>query len=185
MSELQDLLLQQMMAGQQPNNGDMARMFAEHDDPRVRLISQYMSRETSPVDPVPVTDADVIVEDVIEQDAVDVMPEDPPRDPRRLRRKLRLLAGELRTAQTIGDTLAAALGACYLCWGEDHECEHCDGAGVPGWSMPDPELFATYIAPAMERLSQRIDPAGPITEPRRTKPRFGDGNPKGDHDERL
>jgi hypothetical protein len=48
--------------------------------------------------------------------------------------------------------LAAALGACD-CWGSVPECPICEGAGAPGWTMPDRELFATYVQPAMTRMT--------------------------------
>src|SRR4051794_6339318 len=33
--------------------------------------------------------------------------------------------------------LAAALGACGNCWGGNVDCPICDGAGAPGWVLPD------------------------------------------------
>lgn len=39
-------------------------------------------------------------------------------------------------------TLAAALGACGLCWGEDPSCRLCRGRGRPGMVRPDPHLRA-------------------------------------------
>jgi hypothetical protein len=49
--------------------------------------------------------------------------------------------------------LAAALGACE-CWGEDAGCVECGGAGAPGWAPADPELYATYVAPAVRRTTE-------------------------------
>ena len=46
--------------------------------------------------------------------------------------------------------LADALGACE-CWGEDPGCGVCGGEGAPGWLPPDPELFAHYVQPAIDR----------------------------------
>ena len=43
--------------------------------------------------------------------------------------------------------LAAALGACE-CWGQDRSCPVCNGAGIPGWVLPDEGLFAAYVQPA-------------------------------------
>jgi hypothetical protein len=45
--------------------------------------------------------------------------------------------------------LAAALGACDNCWGTRVDCPVCDGAGTPGWVLPDPQLYATYVHPAV------------------------------------
>lgn len=38
--------------------------------------------------------------------------------------------------------LAAALGACGLCWGDDPACPGCRGRGRPGMVRPDPEMRA-------------------------------------------
>ncbi|MFV0645740.1 MAG: hypothetical protein ACK5NN_14820 [Sphingomonadaceae bacterium] len=61
----------------------------------------------------------------------------------RLQRMTRI-ARNLHTAQQqslerLGD-LAAALGACGLCWGEDDQCPACRGQGQPGMIRPDMEL---------------------------------------------
>ena len=48
--------------------------------------------------------------------------------------------------------LARALGACPVCVGGDAGCPVCGGSGVPGWAVPDPDLFAAYVAPALRRL---------------------------------
>lgn len=47
--------------------------------------------------------------------------------------------------------LAAALGACEQCFGEDLLCECCSGCGVPGWAMPHPASFKKYVLPALRR----------------------------------
>jgi hypothetical protein len=53
--------------------------------------------------------------------------------------------------------LAAALGACD-CWGEHEHCPICGGAGTPGWELPDRQLFAEYVYPALRALTQRDAP---------------------------
>ena len=52
--------------------------------------------------------------------------------------------------------LAAALGACD-CWGEQLDCAFCDGAGAPGWVLPDRQMFATYVYPAV-RAFKKLGP---------------------------
>jgi len=47
--------------------------------------------------------------------------------------------------------LAAALGGCEQCFGEDLLCEGCSGCGVPGWAVPHPGLFKKYVLPALRR----------------------------------
>jgi len=51
--------------------------------------------------------------------------------------------------------LAAALGACD-CWGEDRGCPTCDGAGAPGWALPDQRLYAAYVQPAVDAAVPRV-----------------------------
>lgn len=43
--------------------------------------------------------------------------------------------------------LAAALGACGLCWGEQPSCPSCRGRGRPGMVRPDMELRARLLGP--------------------------------------
>jgi hypothetical protein len=44
--------------------------------------------------------------------------------------------------------LGAALGACN-CWGQRADCPICEGFGAPGWVLPDEELYASYVYPAV------------------------------------
>jgi hypothetical protein len=50
------------------------------------------------------------------------------------------------------DTLAAALGACGLCWGQDLGCRACRGQGAPGRSIPDEQLFCDFVVPAVRLM---------------------------------
>jgi hypothetical protein len=45
--------------------------------------------------------------------------------------------------------LAAALGACE-CWGHHVDCPVCDGVGGPGWTLPDEQLYTSYVLPAVD-----------------------------------
>lgn len=75
----------------------------------------------------------------------------------------RRLAVDLRSANARLSDLAAAFGACGLCWGEDPRCPGCRGRGRPGRFAPDPELRLrmfpepTDVA-AASRLSTHPDP---------------------------
>jgi hypothetical protein len=51
--------------------------------------------------------------------------------------------------------LAAALGACATCWGEDPACAACHGRGVPGSMRPHKKFFDYYVAPLLARLKSR------------------------------
>jgi hypothetical protein len=169
MSELQDLLLQQMINGHRPDAAEMNRMFAEHEDPRVRLIAQFMNQEAA-------VTRDAQHEEAPTPQLIEVAPARAADTASR--RKLRRVLAELHEAQAIGDTLAAALGACYLCWGEDPHCEHCGGAGHSGWCEPDAEQFAAFVAPALERLretSREFDSTGPAKRSHFADPHASDG----------
>jgi hypothetical protein len=48
--------------------------------------------------------------------------------------------------------VARALGACPLCLGDSPDCPACSGAGAPGWSVPDPEMFEAMVVPGLGRL---------------------------------
>ena len=84
-------------------------------------------------------------------------PAPPAREPKveRVRARLRELRDELRELRQRNDVLAAALGACALCWGDDEDCGDCGGEGMPGWQEPDPTLFRELVTPAAERRAAR------------------------------
>ena len=68
------------------------------------------------------------------------------------RSALRRLVAELDILRRRNDVLADALGACPDCWGADLACDTCGGAGRPGSELPDPHLFAAWVAPAVRRV---------------------------------
>lgn len=47
--------------------------------------------------------------------------------------------------------IAAALGACPRCMGENPSCRTCDGDGVPGALRPELQSFQRYVVPAVRR----------------------------------
>ena len=110
----------------------------------------------------------------------------------RAQEKYRRLRGELEGLREWNETLAAALGACPRCWGENIRCAGCQGRGSPGTEAPDRQLFATFVLPAVqrvraeqsngqlrrkERLRQQFTTEGPITHPTgREQTRPGEGN---------
>jgi hypothetical protein len=67
-------------------------------------------------------------------------------------RDLRDIEREINDLREVNDTLAAALGACPICWGGDRACETCDGYGRVGCFRPDPALFVRLVAPAVRRV---------------------------------
>lgn len=46
--------------------------------------------------------------------------------------------------------LAAALGACPACFGDDGSCPWCRGRGRPGFMPPDPDGFTRLVLPALK-----------------------------------
>jgi hypothetical protein len=70
---------------------------------------------------------------------------------------------ELLDRQTV---LAAALGACD-CWGQQPECPICHGAGGSGWALPDRQLFASYVQPAVRVMDN--EKSGPPSAQWRTE----------------
>lgn len=59
---------------------------------------------------------------------------------------------ELEELRARNNVLAAALGACHLCFGDDAICKKCGGRGVPGSLAPKPAPFRKYILPALRRV---------------------------------
>ena len=71
---------------------------------------------------------------------------------RELENLMKTMYAELETLRTRNDTLAAALGACHLCFGEDPICPECGGRGGSGALLPDAAAFRQYVAPALNRV---------------------------------
>jgi hypothetical protein len=76
-----------------------------------------------------------------------------------LRERVVVLTGEAQTLGTRLGRLADALGACGLCWGEDHGCRACRGRGRPGYALPDEQLFEELVVPALRLLRANRAPA--------------------------
>lgn len=73
---------------------------------------------------------------------------------RQLRQEIDQIHQELEVLESRNDALAAALGACYLCWGEDEGCPVCRGRGRAGAFLPDRTLFVELVYPAVQRCRQ-------------------------------
>ena len=82
--------------------------------------------------------------------------------------EIRQFRRELRDLRNVNDTVAAALGACPVCWGGDSQCHDCDGEGSSGAYQPDPRLFNELVAPAIRRIrtSKRTRQKHPVRERR-------------------
>lgn len=74
---------------------------------------------------------------------------------------------EIELLRQRNDSLAAALGACYLCVGQNSACPICQGRGVPGRQAPHPGHFRFWVQPVLDRWMPAFDPA---PTPRRPTP---------------
>jgi hypothetical protein len=66
------------------------------------------------------------------------------------------LIEESQAARERLDALAAAIGACPCCFGENLLCETCGGAGGPGSRLPQPQEFQRYVKPAVQRVQAAL-----------------------------
>ena len=94
-------------------------------DPRIGLLMQMFNRQ-------PLPEASLSTQDVVAEQLED-------------------LKAALTNAYEQLDELAAGLGACVVCWGDDDGCQTCQGRGRPGWRMPDAKIYRALIAPAVRR----------------------------------
>ncbi len=74
----------------------------------------------------------------------------------------RILASYRAAKLRLAD-LAAALGACGLCWGEDGECPSCRGRGHIGMIRPDQEIRARLLGPSRQSTPIAEHSTGPRT----------------------
>jgi len=89
--------------------------------------------------------------DAPEEDAAPAEPE-PDDEPSPAVSRIDALKRELADLREVNDTLAAALGACRVCWGGDVDCPECGGRGRTGSAVPDPALFRELVVPAVRRV---------------------------------
>jgi len=150
------LLLENLAAGAQPGGAEMQGLLAQlgETDPRVGLIARYFEQQRAAEAAAADEEAKDDEEENEPQRARSKRSAERREAVRSLQRLARSMYEELEVLRERNDTLAAALGACYLCWGEDFECEVCGGAGAPGTLPPDWALFSTLVAPAARRLRQ-------------------------------
>lgn len=85
--------------------------------------------------------------------------------------RIRGLKQELADLREVNDTVAAALGACRVCWGGDAACPGCAGRGRAGSTLPDPALFKELVVPAVRRV-RSLEPR--VARPASRRSRLGD-----------
>ena len=146
-SDATSLLLEKLTAnpGTSPSMSEMLAQLGE-SDPRMALLAKYFAQRES----VQEDDDDEPSEAEKKRESM-----------AHLQRIMKRLYRELEDLRERNDSLAAALGACYLCWGEAPGCEFCAGAGTPGSNAPDEILLSHYVTPAIRRLRASSRPRPP------------------------
>ena len=146
MNELQQKLLARLAGEQDGTNESVVDLIEQSlgDDPAAApLLAALRKREAAAEEPAvvadPVTephdDAGPVAAEVLEQ-----------------------LWAEVEDLRLRNRTVAAALGACARCWGEDTGCRVCGGRGRPGGRTPDAVLYSELVEPAVRRrLRQERD----------------------------
>jgi hypothetical protein len=126
------------MAEPQPQPVPDAALFQQLgiDDPRLIQLAQLMSRQAAPIE-----DDEGEVIEMVRADRVE-----------ELENEVERLKGVNRILFEQCEFMAAAVGACPQCWGEDLECRECRGRGTPGAFLPHRASFAQLVLPAVERV---------------------------------
>jgi hypothetical protein len=153
--QLMEALISSPGEGGRPKVEDLLLEFADVD-PKVRLITRYLAQRRAEEGESELPPDDGTGEAPPEgngrAERVEWQEDKTPRSLRRLERMVQDMHIELEELREKNDALAAALGACYLCWGKDLGCEVCHGRGRPGSAVPDRALFAQFVAPAVRRF---------------------------------
>ncbi|MBX9813542.1 MAG: hypothetical protein K2X76_02440 [Sphingomonas sp.] len=139
----------------------MSRLMAElqQSNPQLAMLAQLMQARTIVAEPVSPDLSDEVVR-LAEQLAAAEAKIDA------MKRQARRLVGNYHAACDRLADLAAALGACGLCWGEDSGCPSCRGRGRPGMVRPDPEIRARLLGPPRPRAGSAEHSAAPCRPPR-------------------
>ena len=137
---------------------DLATQFQESGDPALQLLSVYLLSQSG-------GDA---------QEAIGGEPDG------HLREELIAAWAEIEVLRRRVALVAAALGRCDVCWGDDLACHFCQGRGSSGYFWPDRTSYEELIAPAVARVREtgrhtpaveRVTPdptLAPIEAPART-----------------
>lgn len=124
-------------------------------DPRVKAVATYLLRRQAEADEQKFEARERLAAEESGGDEVGADGLRRRESYKHLRRVATVMYAELEELRARNDALAGALGACYLCWGEDGECEVCHGQGQPGAFSPDRELFEQYVLPTVRILKTK------------------------------
>jgi hypothetical protein len=119
------------------------------NDPRMALLMQLLQqRQSAPASEPEQDDEDA---ELAAQQA-ELARHERARHMRELSHTVKKAYAELEVLRKRNDALAAALGACFLCFGADPVCAECGGRGSPGSRPPEPSAYREYVLPALRRV---------------------------------
>jgi hypothetical protein len=164
MSSMTDVVMQMMM-GASPQAGmgaanlpDLLATLAQRDPRMAPLVQQMQARLAARNN-----EAEAAAEEETIPEPEILEPAKPPEQGRKLKKLAKTMFTELQALRKRNDTLADALGACHLCWGEDRACVYCAGEGQVGAFLIDVKTFEDVIGPAVQQVTQRPPLAKPQT----------------------
>lgn len=130
-------------------------------DPNVTALLTEQLSERATRDPL----AALVLHQLSQQaETVDDEPDPLGRRLKRATRTVARLRSDLAAANTMATHVGRVLGACPACWGLDHFCRQCLGAGTPGSQEPDVDALVDWIAPALHRAGLTVSTTRPATE---------------------
>src|SRR5262249_4172994 len=113
-------------------------MQTQAEDPQMAVLLSLLEQRQS-VEASPPADVEAADEAASEDESEKLLAM------KNLEEKVQRMYAELEVLRGRNDSLAIALGACYLCFGDDSLCQECQGRGVPGSRRPDPAAFRQYV----------------------------------------
>lgn len=152
---------------------------AQHDPQKAEILRLLVERRRQQQDGEPQEEAMPSEEETNSEHETpaDETREERSRHARELHDTVNKIYAEVEVLRARSDTLAAALGACYLCFGDDPLCEECGGRGVPGSLAPEPAAFRKYVSPAVRRARAIETGRGRPAPPRERDPDQTGGEP--------
>jgi hypothetical protein len=162
-SQLLEMLTSPTGTGALPRAQDLLTQLGQAH-PTVRLIAQFLAqRQAQELENETLSDESEeevnseLSKSSSESDKTEIRSGEMSGAVRQLRQKVESMYEESAKLRNRNDVLALALGACYLCWGHDPECEMCNGQGRTGSAIPNKKLFTEFVVPAARRLQRGKD----------------------------
>lgn len=151
-ADISATLLEALASGGGSSAMTQALLSQVGDDPSLGVLAKYLASRREDEGEESEERAAEAGEDVRELERARERAAETVKTLRRLRQLAEDMFAELQELRGRNDALAAAFGACHLCWGEDLQCQLCGGEGRPGSSLPDRDLFVQFVTPAARRL---------------------------------